>query len=149
MWSPAVPTHHAAHGRPVTLLEVGPPDTGEVIYKGTLRENHNGAGIASAFTALGWVGRRGSSRIFFPFFKEKGILGQAHLKNIFFFFFGILLEFPEANACAKAGSQAELSTCVCGSWELGEWGWEEGVLKCPCPSGDVWAAENIAIEIES
>ena len=86
MWSPAVPTHHAAHGRPVTLLEVGPPDTGDVIYNGTLRENHKGVGIASAFTALGWVGRRGSSKDFFSFFfKEKGILGQAHLKNTFFF----------------------------------------------------------------
>lgn len=67
MWSPAVPAHHAAHGRPVTLLEVGPPDTGDVIYKGTLRKNHKGAGTASAFTALGWVGPWGSSKGFFFF----------------------------------------------------------------------------------
>ena len=68
MWSPAVPAHRATCGCTVTLLEVGPPNTGDVISKGTLRKNHEGAGSASAFTALGWVGRRRGSKDFFFFF---------------------------------------------------------------------------------
>lgn len=119
MWSPAVPTHHAAHGRPVTLLKVGPPETGDVIYKGTLRENHKGVGIASAFTALGWVGRRGSSRIFFPFFKEKGILGQAHLKNIFFFFWSTLSISGIKGLCQGRQPGGTQHLCV---WLVRTWG---------------------------
>lgn len=82
------------------------------------------------------------------FFKEKNFLDRLTWETLFFSWFALSISGIKG-LCQEAGSEAELSTCVCCSWELGGGGAGGGVLKRPCPSVDVWVAENIEIEIES
>lgn len=120
---------------------------GGVIPKGTLKKSCRSLNCICLYHFGREVG--GNSRE--QFFKEKSHswIGLPE-KHLFFFFFWSALSISGiASLCQEAGSQAELSTYVWGSWEPGGMVGRGVVLKCPCPSVNVWAAENSDTEVES
>lgn len=138
----------AAHGCPEHCVVQVFPTTAPIPRrrcrsKGTLRKSCRSLDYICLITFLEGRGAAGNGIL-----RKKAILGQAYLRNTFFFLSALSIS-GITGLCQEACSRAELRTCVCGSWELGGRGGRRVVLKCPRPSGDVWAAEDSEIEMES
>lgn len=79
--------------------------------------------ITSAFITFFFFGGGAAGN---DFLRKKAILGQAYLRNTFFYFLSALSISGITGLCQEACSRAELRTCVRGSWELGGRGEEGG-----------------------